>query len=514
MGRHINYYSIRFAIGLIALFLLAPLLRAQTRPSSVPTDVPAAIVPLAGEIDDYSRDDLFKRFQKAKDAGAKVIVISIDSPGGLVTASMDVSGFIKRQSDVHTIAFVQQKAYSGASMVAVACDEIWMAPDSPLGDCAPIVFNNTGGLEALPDTERAKQESPVVAEFLDSARRNGYDPEVLAAMVSLRNPVYFVRNDKNELRIVHEEEYKKLQGEGWKPAADFENVGGPGRLVTVYPAQAIALGLAKGQVNSANDLIAQMHDSLVADLTPGWGTKIVDFFNNPFVRMILITIFLQCLYIALHAPGHGAAESVAVISLGLLLGIPLLTGYAKPVDLCWEILLIFGGLGLCAFEIFVFPGHMVSFVVGSVMIIVGLVMSFVPIGLPGYVPVGHAIWHGVQTGLLALVGAIICWFFLTLWIRRYLPSIPYFRKLILTETSGNTAALPLPGDRKSSDPWPFVGTIGLTTTDLRPGGSAEFPYGDIKRPAAVISSTGFVPSGAKVVVEEIQGGSVRVRVVA
>src|SRR6185312_7815098 len=144
---------------------------------------------------------------KAKTLGAKVIIVSIDSPGGMVTSSMEISRYLKRQTDVHTIAFVKEKAYSGAAMVAVACDEIWMAPDSPLGDCAPIVFSNTGGLEALPETERAKQESPVVDEFLDSARRNGYSAPLLTAMVSLKDPVDVVQNDKGELRVVREAEF-------------------------------------------------------------------------------------------------------------------------------------------------------------------------------------------------------------------------------------------------------------------------------------------------------------------
>jgi membrane-bound serine protease (ClpP class) len=509
MGRY-NNNTRSWGIALMLCLLLTPLIHAAQQPTEAAPDSLAAIVPLVGEIDNYSRDDLIKRFNKAKELGAKVIIIDIDSPGGVVTPSMELSRFLKRQGDVHTIAFVKEKAYSGAAMVAVACDEIWMAPNSPLGDCAPIIFNISGDVKAMTETERAKEESPVVNEFVDSAHRNGYDAELLAAMVSLRNPVYFVQNGQGELRIVHEDEDKKLLADGWKPATDLENVGGPGRLVTVYPRQAIALGLARGQVDSAQDLVNRLHDHLIADLTPGAGEILVQFFNHPLVRMVLLTIFLQCLYIILHAPGHGAAEAVAVVSLGLLLGVPLLTGHAT----WWEVAVIFAGLGLCAFEIFVFPGHMVSLILGTVMIFFGLVMTFVPMGLPGWIPSARTTWHGVQTGLLAVVGALICWFFLTLWLRRYLPSIPYFRKLILTETTGNTAALPLPGDRTTQEPWPFVGTIGVAATDLLPGGVARFPYADAIRPVAVVSAGGFVPQGTKVVVEEIQGSSVRVRVVS
>lgn len=506
MGLHMNKLHVG-VITILAALLLAPSLRAEARSAPSQTGQPAAIVPLVGEIDDYSRDDLIKRFERAKALGAKAVIVSIDSPGGMVTSSMEISRYLKRQTDVRTIAFVKEKAYSGAAMVAVACDEIWMAPDSPLGDCAPIVFNTTGGLEPLPDTERAKQESPVVDEFLDSARRNGYSPQLLAAMVSLRHPVEVLQNDKGELRVVSEADVPSLKKDGWKIAPGYENVDGAGKLVTVYPTQAIGLGLAKGQVPTAEALASQLGAPIVADLTPSFGEKLVHFLDNPFVRMILLTIFLQSLYIAIHAPGHGAAEAVAVVSLGLLIGIPLLTGYAT----WWEVGVIFIGMALCAFEIFVFPGHFVSLILGSIMVVFGLVMTFVPMGMPGWLPSAAAAWHGVQNGLMAILGALVCWMFLSMWLRRYLPSLPYFRKLILTATTGNTAALPAPGDKQARESWPFIGTVGVAATDLRPGGSVQFPYGDTIRASAVVSTTGYLPQGSKVIVEEIQGSSVRVR---
>lgn len=512
MGWYMNHSRVAVLAMLAALFFCTGL-HAQSKSSVPPAPgQPAAVVSLVGEIDDYSRDDLIRRIEKAKSLGAKVVIVSIDSPGGMVTSSMEISRYLKRQTDVRTIAFVKEKAYSGAAMVAVACDEIWMAPNAPLGDCAPIIFDNTG-LKPLPDTERAKQESPVVDEFLDSARRNGYSPALLAAMVSLKHPVDVVQNDKGELRVVTKAEFDKgdMARDGWKIAPGYEDVDGPNTLVTVYPAQAVALGLAKGEAPSAQALASTIGDPLVADLTPAFGEKLVQFLGNPFVRMILLTVFLQALYIALHAPGHGAAEAVAVVSLGLLLGVPLLTGYAT----WWEVGVIFVGLALCAFEIFAFPGHFVSLILGSLMIVFGLVMTFVPMGMPGWLPSAAATWHGIQNGLLVIVGALVCWALLSMWLRRYLPSIPYFNKLILTATTGgNPQSLPkAPGERRAKDVWPFVGTIGVASTDLRPGGSVTFPYADATRTAAVVSAGGYLPQGTKVVVEEIQGSSVRVRAI-
>ena len=154
---------------------------------------------------------------------------------------------------------------------------------------------------------------------------------------------------------------------GSLPLRGFDNpIDGPKTLLTVYPDEAVALGLVKGKVASAQTLASQQGFQLVADLTPGYGEKLVELLNNSIIRSLLLLIFLQSLYIALNAPGHGAAEAVAVVSLGLLIGVPLLTGYAQ----WWEVALIFLGLrGSCAFEIFVFPGYMVSLIVGTIMLL-------------------------------------------------------------------------------------------------------------------------------------------------
>ena len=477
---------------------------------NAPAGRPVAIVSLSGEIDDYTRDQLLRRFEQAKAAGAKVVIVDIDSPGGLVTSSLDISRFLKRQDDVRTIAFVRDKAYSGGAMVAMACNEIWMAPTSVLGDCAPIVLGPGGGLRAMPAAERAKAETPIVKDFEDSARRNGYSLVLARAMVSVRRCVYFLEDGAGHRKIVDETEYKQLTDGGeWKPVAGYDNpIDGPDSLLTVYSDEAVALGLAKGKVNSAQALATQLNYRLVADLSPGVGEKAVELLNSAPARFLVLLVFLVALYVAMSTPGHGVPEAFAVVGFGLLVGIPLLTGYAQ----WWEVAFIFVGLALCAFEIFVFPGHFVSIIVGLLMMVFGLVMTFSGKEPgPGWLPTMQSTWHGIQNGLLSVLSASISWFFLFLWLRRYLPKLPYFNRLILTETAGDSAIPTTPTYVK--DLWPFIGTVGVSTTDLRPGGSAEFPFGDEKRTAAVVSLSGYVPAGTKLVVEQIEGSSVRVRAV-
>ena len=43
---------------------------------------PAVVISLTGEIDDFSRDQLFKRFDRARALGAKTVILRLNTPGG------------------------------------------------------------------------------------------------------------------------------------------------------------------------------------------------------------------------------------------------------------------------------------------------------------------------------------------------------------------------------------------------------------------------------------------------
>jgi membrane-bound serine protease (ClpP class) len=479
---------------------------APTQPTTAPSN--AVIIALHGQVDDYVRDSLVRKFAEARRMGATTVILDMDTFGGMVTSGLEISLFLRGQTDMHTIAYVHPKAISAGAMIAVACDEIVMAPAAVIGDCAPIVFDTGGRLAPLPAAERAKEQSPVVNDFDASAARNNYDPLLLESMVVVERVVHWVQSPTGQRRFVNDADYAKLTAQDWKPVAGVPDpIDGPDSLLTLQTNEAVKLGLARGTAASAQDLAQQRGLHLLADLTPGAGEQFVELLGNSAVRGLLLTIFLTSLYIALASPGHGAAEAIVVCSLGLLVGIPLLTGYAQ----WWQVVAIFAGLALMAFEFFVFPGHGVAAVAGLILMLLGFLLTFVgqePAGVPGVLP---QTWANLRTGVLVITCSLVAWLLLSMWLRRYLPKLPYFNKLILTATSGGEIASAvniLPENR-----WPGVGTEGKAVTDLRPGGSAEFldlSAGDA-RTIAVISESGYVPAGSKLIVRESKGNRIVVR---
>src|SRR5665213_1630880 len=409
-------------------------------------DKSVAVIRLQGEVDDFTRDTLFRHFREAESAGA----ITISSQASAIRA--------------------------------------------------PIVLDQTGNLAPLPAAERAKMQSPILRDFEDSARRSGYNPLLVDAMVKVETTVYLVADAQDHERIIDEAEYKKLTANGeWKDATGVTNpIDGPDTLLTVGPDLAHRLGLSKSIARNAQELAVGRGLNIVADLRPGVGDHLVEALNSHGGRFVLLVVFMLSLYICLHAPGHGAAEAVAVVSLGLLAGVPMLTGYAQ----WWELGLIFVGLGLCAFELLVFPGHGLSLGVGLVMVLFGLLMTFVTKDAgPGWFPTSHQAWHQMRTGLAIMVGAAAVSIIFAAMLRPFLPKLPIFRRFILTQTNDGriqAAGTPL---HAGEDVWPFVGTVGVALTDLRPGGLVQFPFANDMRSAPVVSVNGFVNEGAKVVVQ-------------
>lgn len=494
-------------------------LSASTKPAAVfNTPGPAVVIRLTGEVDNYQRDQLFRRFAKARTLGAKTIILEIDTYGGLVTSGLDISRFLKNQTDLHVIAFVNSKAISAGAMIALACDEIVMTPSGTLGDCAPIqVAPGVGGMVSMEPTERSKAESPILSDFQESAYRNGYDPLLACAMVSLPYSVHWIQDDAGTRRFVNDVDYKTLTESGkWHAIANEPDpIDSDKTLLTVHTAQALRYGLARGTALTSDELAIQRGVTILDRLEDGIGDGIISMLGGSVARALFLIIFLNALFLALKTPGSGAPEAIALVALGLLIGIPLLTGHA----LWWQILMIVAGIGLVVFEIFVFPGHLVSLLLGSVLLLSGIVLTFV--GDVWSVPGGWSLagtQASVERGTYVTVGGLAISLLTITWLRRQLVKLPYFKNLVLTTVSGEKSAPASPPSfyagqaNSSTDIWPFVGTTGAATTELKPGGIARFPYGGDARTTSVVSESGFVPAGTRVIVREVHGNRVVVRV--
>lgn len=510
----------RAPLLLCALTLAAgPLVAQQT-----PTPTPAAVIPVKGEINDVLRRSIERRLEQARARQAKLIVFELDTPGGLVTSALDISSLIKRLPDegIRTVAWVNDQALSAGALISVATQEILMSSAARIGDCAPIMITPVGGLEQLGEAERAKAESPILQEFRDSAARNGYDPLLCRAMVSVGVEVWWLENtETGQRKFVTPAEKARLIDEvppdqrKWRPVETFTDprsgrevpaknpVDSKDELLTMSAGEAVAYGFARAIVPD----LAQLAEQLGLPSSPprleinGW-EKFAMWLNSPLVRGILFIIVLLGAYIEFQSPGLIVPGVSALVALGIFLGAPYAAGLAD----IWTIILLVVGLVLLAVEIFVLPGFGIAGVLGVVLILVAFVGSFVP-AEPGAPPFSWpsltATWRAIQTGIIVLSASVIIAVTGIALLARYLPGTPLGRSLILASPE-RPEQLAIPDAHPDVA---LVGDIGIVTADLRPGGKARFGQEIVD----VQSQGEYVDAGRRVQVIKREGLRIVVR---
>jgi len=556
-----------------------------------------AIITLGGMVNEVMQTRLIRQSEEAINDGADVIVLEMDTWGGLAVAALEMCDHIKRL-EVPTVAWVNPKAISAGAMISVACDQIIVAQRARIGDSAPI----SGGGGAMGETEREKIETVIREEFRDSAERNGYPVTLAEAMVTRGPAIYQIRNrETDELRYVRANELYRYSLE--MPAAGESNAGldagaeaaasiasaggatartqmpsdllrdlmkqleeggeeenessdqpdeeaaesstsapnaespsdpesaergsddaadagdwviekrvlGEEKLLTLSQDEALEYGFAERVVNDdagLADYLGTQPESLQR-LEATWSEQMVAFLTNPAVRGLLTIIMLMGLYSEMQAPGIGFAGLAALIAGGLLFGAPYLAGMAQ----WWEILLVVAGIALIAVEIFVIPGFGVAGISGIVLILAGLVLTFVPEDPgPGPWPSLEGTWDALVTGLFTVLIAMVVSLIGMALLTRFFGSIPLFNRLVLAssqQSSGQEPSQTVSAGVGGTGPAPDgveVGDRGVARGPLRPGGRAEI-NGQI---IDVVSDGGWIDSGAPVRVNRVRGSRVEV----
>ena len=324
----------------------------------------AVVIPIEGEINGITARAVQQRMERAEAEGVDIVVIRLDTPGGLLKPALDISETIKSAEGIRTVAYVDKDAYSAGALIALACKEIVIRVRGRIGDCAPIL---PGG--KLEGTEREKAESPVRTEFRDSARLNGYNELLAQSMVSVRIAVYKIRNRQTaEIRYVDEREARDLSDyeigsdrRGQKEWEYLKTVVGPDELLTMNYDEAQEYGFARAIVSGEEEVRKYLGVSSWEVWGWDWGELATGFLNSMAVTGILMAVGLLGLYVALNSPGFGVPEIVAIACFAMVFGSKYLAGIAE----WWTIALFLVGVLLLLVELLVLPGFGVAGVLGG-----------------------------------------------------------------------------------------------------------------------------------------------------
>lgn len=481
----------------------------------------AAIVTIDGEINDVTYASLIRRVNEAREQGVDMLILQMDTPGGLVSSALDICTYLKNLTDMRTVAWVKPSAFSAGAMISLACNEIVMASASKIGDCAPILLSPTDGLQELGETERAKVESPILKEFRDSAHRRHYDLHLCEAMVRMGSEIWWMeKKSGDERRFVLTEEKDRLLAEKdsvWRLVETMKDpVSGevlPVRqpvvevrdLLTLTQSEAVAFGFAKAIISNEKELKSFYNIAgELASMTPNWAEGIADFLSSPIVRTILMMLIGLGIYAEFNAPGHFVGGAVALVALVIFLGAPYITGLADM----WEILLVALGLILIGIEIFLIPGFGIAGIAGILLVFVGFIATFVP-AEPGpiVVPRLPGTWLGLKTGLQVVFGGTALTIGGAWFLNKALPKIPGGKSLLLAPALPTPPAIAGIPSIASAPSVAIVGDVGQTLTSLRPAGKAMING----RRVDVIAQGEMLDAECQVEVVEVSGGRVVVR---
>jgi len=217
-----------------------------------------AVLTVRGEIDMITLASLERRIEKAREIGCDAVVIELDTPGGRLDAARDIVHLIKHTAPVNTVAWVNPDAFSAGTLIALSCREIVVAPDATWGDCAPIMVSHIGELIAMPVDERAKAEAPLRMDVVDSARRHGYDENLVQAFISVGIELWMLeKKDGSERIFVDRNEYRRVFSEN--PPDQIGSVTPPG--TGVAPPTLPMFGNHPGYVNEFEGLTPEEIES-------------------------------------------------------------------------------------------------------------------------------------------------------------------------------------------------------------------------------------------------------------
>lgn len=260
-------------------------------------------------------------FQKVKKEGHQLLLITMNTPGGLVSTTKQILTLFGKD-DVPVVIWIAPggaSATSAGAIISSGAHVLFMAEGTSIGAATPIEMS--GDIKAKDARKKAINSLVSLVESLSDAR--GRNQEMYAKMV--KEAASFNATDAQEKNIIDgvvnslPELIKALQG----------------RKINL-----------KGHAYTLN-----VQSPTITSLSMDLGQKLLDTLANPSMAYVLFLIGAALLYLELQSPGGFIAGGIGAVCL-LLAGIGF---QILPLN--------FGALGLIllAFVLFLLEAYIISY---------------------------------------------------------------------------------------------------------------------------------------------------------
>jgi membrane-bound serine protease (ClpP class) len=336
----LGFFSI-LLIGVVCIFA-ALLVHAQ----GVSEEREAMIIELEGPINPATATFMTRGIEKAEEQGSVLVVIRLDTPGGLASSMRTMVKSIMN-ARIPVVVYVGPKGAGAASagvMVTVAAHVAAMAPGTNIGAAHPV----TAGGKDIEKTMSKKVLNDMASYGRGIAQEKGRNAEWVEK--AIRESVSITADEALEKNVVD------------LVAADMDD------LLKQLDGREITLREGK--------LKLKTKDLVKAYYRPGFRDKILKTISDPNIAYILMMIGLAGLYFELSHPGAifpGVAGAISLI-LAFYSFQTLPVNYAGLLLVALGIILFIAEIKVTSYGVLSLGG-LISLTLGSIMLFEDVMVS-------------------------------------------------------------------------------------------------------------------------------------------
>lgn len=375
--------------GLVTLLLAGWLALAFAVPSEARTSGPVLLVDVKGAIGVGTAYQVGNALKAARQQDAALVIIRLDTPGGLVSATRDIIQDMLA-SPVPIAVWVAPsgaRAASAGTYIAYAAHFSAMAPGTHLGAATPIQL----GVPGLPSpTPAPAPGGPDKTHSQGSAMERKIVNDAISYLKALA-----------QLRSRNAEWAEKAVREAATLTADEAAKDRVVDMVAANLRDLLAKIDGRSITTPSGEQRLEVRNAIVTPLEADWKTRLVSILTNPNIAFILLMIGVYGILFEFWSPGLTGPGVVGGISLI----VALMALSALPISFAGLALLALG-IALMVAEAFA-PGFGILGLGGVIAFALGAVFLFDPSGSDiDFGVAWSVILSAILTSALLLVGVL------------------------------------------------------------------------------------------------------------